>query len=114
MVTAEAALALPIVAMFALVLVWLVAVGIDQVRVVDAARDAARQVARGDADGDARQAALRTAPDGSTVEFSRADGLVTVAVSHTAVPPRWLLVPLPELTVSADATVEVEPDAELP
>ena len=60
--TAEAAIVVPIMAAFALALVWLITLGIAQVRAVDAARDAAREMARGDDAAAAVSAARRTAP----------------------------------------------------
>lgn len=108
MVTAEAAFALPLVALFALVLVWLVSVGIEQVRVVDAARDAARAVARGDGDAAASQAARRTAGSGAAVQIQHTSAVVSVTVSQHASAPDWLLVPLPAVVVTSSASVEVE------
>ena len=108
MVTAEAAAVLPLVAVFALAMVWLLSVGIAEVRVVDAARDAARAVARGDADAGAIEAARRTAGPGARVGIHRASGLVTVTVSEQVRAPGWLLVPLPAVAVRSQSTVEVE------
>lgn len=110
MVTAEAALVLPMVAAFCLVLVWLVSVGVAQVQVVDAARDAARAIARGEDQDVAATAARRTAPDGSHVEFDASAEVVTVRVSVQATAPRWLPVPLPAIPVGSSSTVEVEGD----
>ncbi len=113
-VTAEAAIVLPLVAAFALVLVWMIAVGIAQVRVVDAARDAARALARGDDEAVALHVADRTAPDHSTVSSSRTGDTVTVTVSSHQDAPGWLLVPLPDLTLDATATVELEEPSDAP
>lgn len=112
MVTAEAALVLPLVAAFALAVTWLTSIGIDQVRVVDAARDAARAVARGGDDLAAAQAARRTAGSDADVVIHHDAGLVTVTVTVTASPPSWLLVPMPAVDVKADSTVEAEVDGE--
>jgi TadE-like protein len=112
MVTAEAALVLPMLALFALVLVWLLSVGVEQVRVVDAARDAARAVARGDDDAAAEAAARRTAGDAAAVVIRREGSYVSVNVTDRAVAPDWLLVPLPSIVVRASASVEVEGDDE--
>ncbi len=108
MVTAEAALVLPLIAIFALALVWLMTVGIAEVRVVDAARDAARAVARGDDDTAAAAAARRTAGSGAGVVVRRSGGLVSVTVTERVSPPGWLLVPLPSVTVSSSSSVEAE------
>ncbi len=109
-VTAESALVLPLVAAFAMALVWMVSVAIEQVQTVDAARDAARALARGDDAGVVDEQALRTAPAGSSVDISHSGGLVTVSVSVVATPPGWLLVPLPGVTVGSRSTVQVEDD----
>ncbi|MBA2773277.1 MAG: pilus assembly protein [Nocardioidaceae bacterium] len=107
-VTAEAAVVLPLVAAFALVLVWMISVGIAQVQVVDAARDAARALARGDDEAVALHVAERTAPDHATVASSRSGGTVTVTVSSHQDAPAWLLVPLPDITLESRATVDTE------
>lgn len=108
MVTAEAALVLPLIAIFALALVWLMTVGIAEVRVVDAARDAARAVARGEDDTAAAGAARRTAGSDAGVTVRRGSGLVSVTVTERVSPPGWLLVPLPSVTVSSHSSVEAE------
>jgi len=113
-VTAESALVLPLVAGFALVLVWVVSLGIAQVRTVDAARDAARGLARGDDDRQAISLAERTAPDGARVSIVESGSSVTVAVSLQAEAPSWLLVPLPAVSIGSKSTVEVEDDVATP
>lgn len=110
-VTAEAAIVLPIMAAFALALVWLISLGIAQVRAVDAARDAAREVARG---GDAAAAivvAHRSAPADARVSVDRdgADWVVTVTFPARA--PGWLMVPVPTADVHATAVVAAETPA---
>lgn len=107
-VTAEAALVLPIMAFFALALVWLVSLGLAQVQAVDAARDAARELARGGDSSAATVAARRTAPDDAAVEVGHDGGLVTVSVSFPSQPPAWLIVPVPSVDVHATAAVAVE------
>lgn len=113
-VTAESALVLPLVAGFALVLVWVVSLGIAQVRTVDAARDAARGLARGDDERQAITVAQRTAPNGARVSIAKSGGSVTVSVSLQAQAPGWLLVPLPAVSLGSESTVEVEDDAATP
>jgi hypothetical protein len=108
MVTAEAAAVLPLLSVVAMALVWIISVGIAQVQVVDAARDAARAMARGDDESAAVSAARRTAGRSASVEVRRGGGLISVTVSEQAVAPGWLLVPLPAVTVSAQAHVEDE------
>lgn len=111
-VTVEAAVVLPIIAAFALTLVWMLTVGIAKVETVDAARDAARAIARGDDPEQARVIAARTAPPDADIHISEdRTGEVTVTVSVRAEPPGWLLVPLPAVDVGSQATtlVEAEP-----
>jgi uncharacterized membrane protein len=110
MVTAEAALVMPLIAAFCLVLVWMLTLGIAQVRAVDAARDAARALARGEDRASAVAAAERTAPDGASVGFAESGDTVTATVSAHVSPPNWLVVPLPTVDIESSSVVEVEPD----
>lgn len=108
-VTAEAALVLPVTAMFVLALVWMLAVGIAKVQTVDAARDAARVLARGDGTEAAVTAAHNSAPQGAQVDITSSTlASVTVTVTTRATAPSWLLVPLPAVTVASAATTPVE------
>jgi hypothetical protein len=114
MVTAEAALALPLIAAFCLVMLWMLTLGIAQIRTVDAARDAARALARGEDRAAAVSSAGRSAPGGARVSFTESAGTVTASVSARISAPSWLLVPLPSVGVESRSTVEVEPDGDLP
>lgn len=107
-VTAEAAMTLPLMVAFVLVLVWMLSAVTAQIRVVDAARDAARAVARGDETSQAVAAAVATAPEGASVDVSRGSGLATVTVRVEAEPPGWLLVPLPSVPLESSAVVGIE------
>lgn len=80
MVTAELATIAPFGVAFAFLLLWVVSLGLTQVRLADASREAARLVARGEAVGAAKLAAERVAPDGAEVTISTEAGLVTVDV----------------------------------
>jgi hypothetical protein len=108
MVTAEAAIVLPLVALMSVTLAWLMTIGIVDVRVVDAARDAARSLARGDGQAAAVRAAQRSAGADASVVIRRDNGLVTVEVSRKVAAPGWLLVPAPTITMHATSSVEVE------
>lgn len=112
MVTAEAAVVLPLIAIFTLALIWMVVTVIAQVQIVDAARDGARALARGEDEQIAVGHARRTAPDGADVDVSRASDSVTVTVDLDAEPPRWLLVPLPSVHLQAHSSVTLEGDLE--
>lgn len=80
MVTAELATIAPFGVAFAFLLLWVVSLGLTQVRLADASREGARLVARGEAVGKAKDAAERLAPGGAKVTVSTEDGLVTVEV----------------------------------
>ncbi|MCL6551182.1 MAG: pilus assembly protein [Acidothermus cellulolyticus] len=70
-VTAETAVALPVVAFILTFILWAVAVGIAQIRVIDAARAGARAAARGEPDSQAIVAARLAAPSGASVLLTR-------------------------------------------
>ncbi|MPZ61355.1 MAG: pilus assembly protein TadE [Propionibacteriales bacterium] len=91
MVTAETAVVMPVLVLIAAMLVWLIGVGIAQVRCVDAARDAARALARDEPRAVAAKLARQAAPDGAAVSFTESTGMVEVEVSYAASPPGGLL-----------------------
>jgi Flp pilus assembly protein TadG len=106
--TAELALGIPLLVALTAGLVWMLAVGAAQVRVVDASREAARAVARGDDVAAAEAVALRIAPDRARVRIELGDSQVVVTTSARVSGPGGLLASLPGLTVSADAVALVE------
>ncbi len=112
MVTAETAVVLPVLAAVTVTLVWLLSLGIAQVRCVDAAREAARLAARGDLDS-ATAVARAAGPQGAVVDISRSDGMVTVTVSVAARPDLPLLGHLPAVVLTASA-VSAEEGADAP
>lgn len=67
MVTAELAVAIPVVVFVLTFCAAGIAAGIDQIRCIDGARAAARSVARGDPVAESRRLALSAAPAGATV-----------------------------------------------
>ena len=77
-VTAETAMALPVIVVFTLSMAWLVSVGITQVRALDAARETARAAARSDGAGEAMALGRRVAPAGSRISVGHGDGTVVV------------------------------------
>lgn len=105
MVTAETAIVIPLIALFALGLAWMVITVTAQIQVVDAARDGARAVARGDDETAAVAHASRVAPSGATVEVTDTAGAVTVEVEVEAEAPEWLLLPLPAVHLESRSTV---------
>ncbi|MFD5385296.1 TadE family type IV pilus minor pilin [Streptomyces sp. NPDC127074] len=93
-VTAETAVALPVLALFALMLIWGLMAAAAQLQCVDAARAGARAAARSEPKADAMAAARSAAPDGARVELWRDGDLVRVRVRTHAAGPGPLAVNL--------------------
>lgn len=108
MVTAETATVLPFLVLVTLALTWMIAIGISQVRCLDAAREAARVAARGDGTAAAISVASQVAPAGSQVEFHEGKGLVQVVVTVRAAPPVPFLGNALAVRLSATATAAQE------
>jgi Flp pilus assembly protein TadG len=106
-VTAELALGIPVLVSLTIGLVWLLTIGIAQVRMVDAARETARAGARGDSTVEAIAWGRRVAP-GATVTLSSADGDVRATASDVVEPPGGLLGFLPDVHVRAVAVTTAE------
>lgn len=81
MVTAELMTIAPLAVAFAFLLLWIVSLGLTQVRLADASRESARMLARGDERDAATAVARRFAPEGSAVRVTTRDGVVAVTVS---------------------------------
>ena len=111
-VTAELALGMPLLLALTVGLVWVLAVGAAQVRVIDASREAARAVARGDSAEAAETVALRIAPAGAKVRIVSTGGQVSVTTSARVAAPGGLLGALPGATVSDEAVAVLELGAE--
>lgn len=107
-VTAELAMALPLLVAVTLALVWMLSVGLAQIRIVDAARETARAVARGDPTSVATALGTRVAPPGSAISVQR-DGerVVVTARAQVTAPGGWLS-SLPGASVVAEATALIE------
>lgn len=107
MATAELAVVLPVLVLVVALAVTAIRAGIDQIRLVDAARLAARSLARGDPPGQAVALAGRGAPEGArvSVEFTGAPAGVTVVVESRAGGLGGLL---PSWQLSARAWTPVE------
>lgn len=93
MVSAELALAIPALVIVVLALAWLVALGVSQGIVAQAAREGARSAARGDSAATVRAAVTGLAP-GALVSIRRDAGSVTVVASLERTPPVGFLRPL--------------------
>ena len=89
-------------------LLWLLVVGLGQMRVTDAAREAARALARGEDTGTATALAARIGPPGSRVSVEQSSGLVTVTVRAAVEGPAGLLAPLPGADLESTATAALE------
>jgi Flp pilus assembly protein TadG len=106
--TAELAIGIPLLVALTAGLVWMLAVGAAQVRVIDASREAARAVARGDDTTSAQDLAARIAPEGARVRVEVGETEVVVTTSARVRGPGGLLGALPGVTVTADAVAAVE------
>jgi Flp pilus assembly protein TadG len=107
MVTAEAALVLPVLVIVLAGAVSVVTVVGAQLRVVDAAREGVRAAARGEPVVEVVAVAQHVAPDGATVVPGAPDGdLVTVTVRSSVRP---LGTGLLAVTVESSATARLEP-----
>jgi len=107
-VTAELALGLPLLLAVTVGLVWLLAVGAGQVRVVDGAREAARALARGDPEAVAVARAERVAGEGSRVVVAHSGAEVTVTVRREMSGPGGLMDAWPAVSLQAEAVAAVE------
>lgn len=107
--TAELALGIPLLVSLTIGLVWLLTIGLAQVRMVDAAREAARAGARGDTEVAAVARGLEVAPGARVVLFVH-DGQIVATASDTVPPPGGLLGFLPGAHVQAEAVTTSEGD----
>jgi Flp pilus assembly protein TadG len=106
--TAELAMAVPLLVALTIGLVWLLSVGLAQIRMVDAAREAARAAARGETAAQAESRGQEVAPAGSLVVLSTAGDQVSVTVTGSSRPPGGLLGFLPAVGLHAQAVAAVE------
>ena len=106
--TAELAMALPLLVAVTVGLVWLLAVGAAQIRVVDAAREAARAAARGDSEGDAVARALQVAPEGGRVSVAVVGDRVRASAADRVAGPGGLFGVLPAVPGHAESVAALE------
>ncbi|TIC78585.1 pilus assembly protein [Nocardioides sp. GY 10127] len=99
---------LPLLLAVAAALLWLLTVGLAQLRVTDAAREAARAMARGEDAAVATGLVAGIAPEGATVDADESAGTVTVTVAAVLAGPGGLLSHLPGAQLRAEATAVVE------
>ena len=108
-VTAETAVALPVLVMLGVALAWLVGLGVGQVRVVDAARETARAVARGETVDLATDLGRQVAPDGAEIRVTTGEGLVRVVVTAEVQGPGGVIGFVPGFQAHAEAVAAMEP-----
>ncbi|MEU4349463.1 TadE family type IV pilus minor pilin [Streptomyces sp. NPDC023838] len=102
-VTAEAAVVIPALALFALALLWALMAAAAQIECLDAARAGVRAAARSEAEGAVLAATRSAAPSGARVALRRDGDLWRVRVEAPTPGPRALA-----LTLSADAAALAE------
>ncbi|QKV94075.1 hypothetical protein HUT19_21845 [Streptomyces sp. NA02950] len=111
-VTAEAAIALPVLALFSLMLIWGLMAAAAQLQCVDAARAGARAAARSEPKAAAVAAARSAAPHGARIEWWREGDLVRVRVEARSAGPGPLAVGLRgEAVALAEDAVGTSPGA---
>ncbi|HWJ11971.1 MAG TPA: TadE family type IV pilus minor pilin [Nocardioides sp.] len=109
-VTAELAVALPVLLAVTAGLAWLLAVAVGQVRTVDAARETARALARGDDEAAAVAVGRRVAPDGVTIAVRREGDRVVVRATGRMAGPGGLFSAIPGARLDAEAVALAESD----
>lgn len=107
-VTAETAVVLPVLVALTLGLVWLLGLGVAQLRVVDAARETARALAREEPSAEAVDLGRRVAPTGAEFSITEEQGVVRVQVVAEVTPAAGLLGFLPAVEVDAEAVAAKE------
>lgn len=113
-VTAELAVALPVLLAVTAGLAWLLAVAIGQVRTVDAARETARALARGDDESAALALGRRVAPDGVALTVRHEGGRVVVRASGRMAGPGGLFAAIPGARLDAEAVALAEDEGPPP
>ncbi|MFC9622501.1 TadE family type IV pilus minor pilin [Streptomyces sp. NPDC056930] len=109
-VTAEAAMAIPVLIVFALALVWALMAASAQIRCVDAARAGARAAARSEPEAQVLEVTRSAAPGGAEVAMERAGELWRVRVAAPMPGPGPLALELhAEAAALAEDTVGVRP-----
>ena len=99
---------LPLLVIVTAALAWLLGVGADQLRIVDATREVARALARGDDRAAAVALGRRVAPEGTRFTVREEDGLVIVGAAPRRSTPGMAVRLLPAVTVAAEAVALVE------
>jgi hypothetical protein len=108
-VTAEAAVVIPVLVLFALGLAWLVALGATQVRALDAARETARAVARGEDPATSIGLGRRVATSGARIAVRDEGATIVVSVDAPVRGPGGIFGFLPTYHARAEAVAAAEP-----
>ncbi|MEV0491316.1 TadE family type IV pilus minor pilin [Streptomyces atratus] len=109
-VTAEAAMVIPVLVLFALALLWALMAASAQIRCVDAARAGARAAARSEPEAQVLAVTRSVAPDRARVEVERAGELWRVRVAAPTPGPGALAPTLrADAAAMAEDTVGAEP-----
>jgi len=99
---------LPILVAAVLGMVWLLSLGVAQVRTVDAAREAARAIARGDEPATATNRGEQVGPSGTSIAVSRSSSEVHVTATALVHGPGGLFGFLPGVHLHAEAIAATE------
>ncbi len=89
-------------------MMWLLAVGGGQLRMIDAARETARALARGDDQAAAVALGARIAPDGADIVVTRSGDRFTVEASGEIQGPGGLFDFVPGVRLHAESVALVE------
>jgi Flp pilus assembly protein TadG len=108
MVTAEAALVIPVLLAVTLTLSWAIAVGAAQVKLIDAAREGARLAARGETAAVVDAAIRRAGPAGTSGSVTVSGSTVSVRVQADVSPELPLLGDVGGISLGAEATAAAE------
>ena len=111
MVTAEIAVAMPVLVVLLAVALTAVSVVAGQLRCVDAAREAARALARGESMASAHSLAMAAGPHGAVLSGGSAGDRIRTTVRARVRPLGGYL---PAFTVSAEAVALPEPTGDQP
>jgi Flp pilus assembly protein TadG len=107
-VTAELAMAIPVLLAVTLGLVWTLSLGAAQVRMVDAAREAARAAARGDDAESALERGREVAPAGARLTMTTQGDKVVVSGAVDVDGIGGVLAVLPSVRLTATAVAARE------
>lgn len=101
---------LPLLVVVTAALAWVLGVGADQLRIVDATREVARALARGDDQSAAVAIGRRVAPEGTRFSVREEGGLVIVEGRAQAIDGAIGAGLLPDVTLTAEAVALAESD----